>query len=174
MFFCEGSVIFDISSIRHCLGKICCTSFYHWKLPFPPWPCGWPSRWSLTCFAPLRVTSVPWPPCFPPHPKIPCALLCFCLVPDLFLLPRMVHWLPVFCLIALNFVPTSQDAHCFLFISFSTVASRSHYVAKVSLIFLDYLKASWIFRTLVCLKLAVLIFCCVINRFLFKMTFIKT
>lgn len=149
MFFCESSVIFDVSSTRHCLGKICCTSFYHWKLPFPPRPCGWPSHWSLSCLAPLRVASVLWPRCFPPHPKIHSDLLCFCSVANLFLLPRMVHWLPVFCFITLNFIPTFHDARCFLFISFSTVVPKSHYVARVSLIFMDYLKASWIFRTLV-------------------------
>lgn len=116
--------------LRHCLGKICCTSFYPWKLPFPPQPCGWPSPWSL---APLRVASVLWSHCFPPQPKIHCGRLWFCLVPDLFLLPRMICWLPVLPH-SFKFCTTFHGARCFLFISFSTVVSRSHYGARIFLI----------------------------------------
>lgn len=145
VFFCESSVIFDISSPGRCLGKICCTSLYHRKLPFPPRPCGWPSRWSLACLALLRVAF-----CCPTSLLSTSSKNMLLVLPCDQLIPPSYNGPLASCLLLHHFKFYTKFFMTLVISSSSPfVLLRNQEVDRVSSISVDSLKASWIFRSLI-------------------------
>lgn len=117
IFLWKQYIIFDTSTTSCCLGEICCASFYHWKLSFPPCSGGnfLLKAFSMSCAARDGLCRLS---CFV-HPKTCSHLLWFCTVTNLFLSVSEVSLLTAFCFTISSVIPALYDAHHFLLISLS-------------------------------------------------------